>query len=1051
MCTMISFFLHKYHDFFQIYPTQIDLSNLMSSTDKERLNEALESSDHSMTSWTRHLVEENTSLKEEIEALLMKYRELKAECSVLSKQLELTKSRTNVNVRDGTEVYEELTDVSQTLQEYTGVDNIMDARDDDMMVVDETASDDGDSDVVISSRCNDAKKKEEKEMAITEDAAQSSCSPPFIARHDGSGRNSCTSKQSVIEQERNGAEEVQRNASFVRTLVEENEGLKRRMGQLCIENEELVTECRIMSNGITYKANEVLVLEDRIKDLEEHFELLQGQFGVPEDQDTLLVAHPSQTNCNIIPTLLDGSSLRRSLRLKKKDILTKSIAEEEVIARDDGVDDEKEEEDREGTESVACGEGIDVIIEEENEDEEGFSLLDEDTLTDITSDNTLTEDEFLMDFVALASDSTIQRTATPRKSISEESDSFSKKEVNCYGDRIASEDVITIGEDGIGKNSFVVEENDATKDDNAKEDCNIQQEREKRSVESKDQETAVKEKTDVPLNDSSVWKILSVEQETTRDAEDQEDAAAVENGTRGNNEGTHGKKNDLRDNAPSRGREIKEEEQNLTQSSCSLTKFIEQVWSIIGGSRQIEDVCINGSNVDRDNCNDQVAKVTHVIWELKEENCELYLKQYELKEVVEFLDTEVKLTKEEVNDLKTSKEVLEKERDALAKMCRELKDKCQGVQDENLNISTTCKLLQDEHQLAECLVKDLEQKCFQKEEMFLKMEDEYRNLQQEKSSLECKAEETVELEKKVNFWSQICGKLYSFLKKDNVEMAKVEERCEKISKLAKKERSRRKKIERKNKKLLRKDKIRSEILCRRAKLSSRMGKKMLDLQIEIERLQSEIMCLKDDRNGFEDSYKSAIAFSTQLRNEVARLESKIALFEQTLDRRTGELSKALIDKKLTSEELVRVRKVKREHKKKVDELIEERRTIAMEVKRKKGEIIEAKEKIKEKETLLNMCKVELEKIIDKLKVEAENRHLLELSIEEEKMIRASVEQRLTETAQKLNEAEGRLEEAMKANEELENVIEAQQQEPVKNEKKRGIFGRWFKRRKRKSR
>ena len=36
--------------------------------------------------------------------------------------------------------------------------------------------------------------------------------------------------------------------------------------------------------------------------------------------------------------------------------------------------------------------------------------------------------------------------------------------------------------------------------------------------------------------------------------------------------------------------------------------------------------------------------------------------------------------------------------------------------------------------------------------------------------------------------------------------------------------------EHKNKKMLKKDKIRSEILCRRARLSKRMGEKIFDLQ-----------------------------------------------------------------------------------------------------------------------------------------------------------------------------------------------------------------------------
>ena len=962
-----------------------------------------------------------------------------------------------------TEVKEETSKGSQTLRADTGINNIMVAKSDDAMVVDETASDEGDSDVVISSRYNDAEKKEEQELTITEDVQQNSSSSPSMVRHDGSGGNSSTLRQSVIEQERNVAEEMQRNACFVRSLVEENEDFRRRMGQLCLENEELVTDCRMMSKAITYKANEVLVLEDRIRDLEEQFEVLQGQFGMMEDEDRVPVGHFSQTNCKVTPaTLSDGGSLRQSLRLKKKSIPPHSFAEEEATAKDDGAN-EEEEEGRQRIESIACGGRIDVIIEEEEDDDDDdeFSLLDDDTLTDIFLDNTLTEEEFSMELIAMASDPTTQNTATPRKSNSEGSGSFSsEKEANCYSDRSASEDIIPIGDDvrivksdgEWTENSFAMEENDATKDKGEKrEDCNDQQEREKRGVECKDKEPVKKERReDVSMNSSSEWKRNSVEEQDARDAENQKDAAATESNIRAIRGGTHEKKKHMRDGTPRKGGEIREEGQNHTQGSYSLTKFIEQVWSIIGGSRQIEDVVsVNGNNVCCDD--DQVAKVAHVIWELKEENSELYLQQYELKEVVEFLNAEVKLAREEVNDLKTSREELEKERDELANMCRELNEKCRGMQDENLNISTTCQLVQKEHQLAECLVKDLEQKCFQKEEMFLTMEDQCRNLQQEKSNLlALKQEETADLEKKVTFWSRICGKLYSFLKKDNAEMAKVEERCDKISKLAKTERSRRKRVERKNKKLLRKDKIRSEILDSRAKISRRMGEKMLDLQIEIERLQSEITKVKADRNGFEDSYKSSVAFSTELRHEVAGLECRIKLFEQTLDRRTSELTKVLIDKKLTSEELTRVRKVKREHKKKVQELIEERRAIAMEVEQKEEEIVDAKEKMKEMEMLLNVCRVELEKIIDKLQVEAENRRLLELSVKEEKVMREDVEQRLRGTVQRLNEAEERLEEAMKANEELEKAIEAQQQEPVKSEKKRGIFGRWFRRGKRKS-
>ena len=123
------------------------------------------------------------------------------------------------------------------------------------------------------------------------------------------------------------------------------------------------------------------------------------------------------------------------------------------------------------------------------------------------------------------------------------------------------------------------------------------------------------------MNDNSEWKKYFVEEQEARDAENQKDAAAIESNIRGTRGGAQEKKKHMRDGTPGKGGEITAEGQNHTQGSHSLTKFIEQVWSILGGSRQIEDVSVNGNNVCCDD--DQVAKVAHVIWELKEENSEL--------------------------------------------------------------------------------------------------------------------------------------------------------------------------------------------------------------------------------------------------------------------------------------------------------------------------------------------------------------------------------------------------------------------------------------------
>ena len=104
-----------------------------------------------------------------------------------------------------------------------------------------------------------------------------------------------------------------------------------------------------------------------------------------------------------------------------------------------------------------------------------------------------------------------------------------------------------------------------------------------------------------------------------------------------------------------------------------------------------------------------------------------------------------------------------------------------------------------------------------KKKILLKKEGEYRNLHQQKNHIELEAKEAVELEKKVNFWSAICGQLYSFLENNDVATVKFEKRCEKISKIARKERSRRKKMDRRNKKMVKTDKIYSEILYSRTR------------------------------------------------------------------------------------------------------------------------------------------------------------------------------------------------------------------------------------------
>ena len=934
----------------------------------------------------------------------------------MEKRLESKKRSANSDPRDSAELYKETSNGSQSIQSDIGHEFTIPTKDGDLVMVDEIVKHEIDSSGVISSRCIDQGKVEEQVMMkIPKDTAQHSSFSPSEKRHDSS-ESSCTFIQSWVELESNKMEEIERKASFARNLVEENEELKRRMGMLCVENDELVTECSLLSERITYKAKDVLMLEDRIRDLQDYIELLEGNFGLSKDLDKLMTGHLRRTKCKKTTASSNESLLKWNSWMKSKDVRYRSMVEEvEEITQDDCN----------RGESVRSGERMEAIIEDEEEEEEEVSLLNKDaTLSHTTlSDDTSTKEEILMAHETLASDQVSEYTVTQQEIIS----GGGNEELIVKGDE-------TVKNNDFGKSdAFMMEDYVAMPIDNGKDVCNakhdniqvhrnsmrircsmqeseievaqgmgnvttVKTDRGKGSTQRKGrkkddtvQETGKKEKKeDISMASDSELNTHFMEMGETRDTGNQKEVEAIQANSGGNDDGKHGMMNDKRDNTPSGMESIKEEgRQNLPQDRLTLTKFIEEIWSIIGGSRQIEDVRVSSSKGHFDN--DQIAKVSHAIWELKKEKSDLYLKQYELKELVGVLNAEAKQAQEELNEIERSREESKQEKVTLESLCRELKDKNQVLQDKDLYIFATCQSFPEEHRLVECLVKDLEQKFYQKEDVLLKMEGEFRGPEQEKSSLELRSAETLELERKINFWRGICGKLYFLLKKDNAKMAKVEERCEKVIKLAKKERSHRKTIERMNKKMLKKDNLRRQLLCSKARLSKEMGEKMIDLQLEIERLHSEIVNLKADRSGFEDSYKNELEFNSHLKSEVAGLESRVKLLEETLVRRQAELNNVLLKKKLISEELERVRNVNREDKRKAEELIEERRVIVMEVERQEREMAESKEKIKRKEMLLSMCKVELQKTMAILKIEGKKRHLLELSVKEEKEIRTAVE------------------------------------------------------------
>ena len=799
------------------------ITHFLLSTDREQNDWSLESNELSITSWTRSLVEENISLRERIEELLLKYKKLKVECrcSMFREKLASRKCGVNSNINDNAEACDEFSKESQSIRGLIDSECTIPTKDDDVVMADKTARNDIDSTVVIGSRCNDAGKEEERCVKIPEDIAHYS-SFSTSEKRQGSSESSCTVVQSWVELESNKTIEIERKASSARRVVEENEELKRKMGMLCVDNDELVTECSILSERITSKTNQVSRLEDRIEDMEDYIELLEGHIGESGYLNEVLTCNFSQAKRKKTDASSDMSLLTQSSLMKSKGVRYRSMVEEVKDITKDGCD---------RGEIVPSGERLVAIIGEEVEEE--MSVLNEDaTLTDIAlSDDTSTEQEMLIAHESLASDQTSQNKGTLTEMMREESSLICEKGV-CHnrgnGELIAKGDA-AVKNIGFRKNDgFSMEHYYAMPiipSDNVKKACNTKNNNieidrddmgkilcmqksgikvlqtlandatvktdrgegrtEKEVKKEFIYEEAVKRETqeDVSLTCGNDLNARFLEKGEHKNAENMQDVAKIRADVRGNDEKKHRKKNDKRDKTQCGGKNIKEEvRENLDKEKFILNKFIEQVWSIIGGCRQIDDIRVSRGKVYCDN--DQVAKLSHAIWELKEENSDLYLKQYELKEVVGCLNAKARLAEKELNDLKGRSEELEKEKNTLENMCSELKDKCQWLHDENLYISSTCQSLQEEHRLAECLVKDLEQKCSQGE-VFLTIEHEFRTLRQENSNFEVESTETVELQKKVNFWRGICWKLCLFLNKNNEKMAKGEEKCAKISKLAK--------------------------------------------------------------------------------------------------------------------------------------------------------------------------------------------------------------------------------------------------------------------------
>ena len=1040
-----------------IYP-RIQFSSFVLPIDKAKLDRALKLNKQSISSWTKNLIKENDELKARIDSMTLEYEELMGHCNELTQKL--ASKDCEISEKAGvSEIREDGLFIEREFSDRDGTGVITEIHGKARAITEQNISNSGSGDVGVVAGGGHGRKR-------VEDGKEegNSCVDNFSCKHCGEEHEDCKDKADIDE----GAK-MELKSSAMRNLVEENEALKTKLGMLAVENEELAQECVIVSEGIRCKANEVLMLEDHIRELEDRVMELEDCINDSNNdidhEDTF--SNQKISVGKIIPMDIyekmnhyaekityvreeeEEARLRQEIVGGEGSIEIEKCAKEEMVENRRALDAPKNE-DKE--EHASC---VNAIVNEDVDQ----SLNEEDNLSEnsFTEEDTLMAEDFIMEGILENAIDQEERIAN-KKVIECEDGNSNKEEYSAMKTLIANEDLVaeedcTVDEDCAPKGDC-----DLTEGSVAKEDLAVTEDYVKKA------DRVVKEDwlgmDGCVANDEYPAKAgLAVEEDWAplENCVVKEDMNARENcpwateaeiPTCAKNDECQldGKESCERVNTRHHDMRHYENEDSLSVRR-EFMSFLDKIWTVLRDSGKSHDAVFNQSRVGFER--DPVGTVSHEIFKLKAENSDLHKQQSEMKELLEFLNSEAKFTQEDLKDTRKFKEELEKEKDVMKCRCEEFEEKCQNLEGEYQNMSTICQYLEEKFQTIGGMFKNLERKCLQTEDEFLQIEGDYKILHEEKTQLQLQAEKVPDLESKVKNWSEICGKLYSFLRKDNAELAKLKDRCNAIAILAKREQCRRKAIEKKQKKVARQSMCKG-VLEGRRRMYKMLGGKTLHMQLEISRLQSEIVQLNADRNGFEERFKSEVGLNVGLSSEIDRLRSKVRFYAETLEGNRDKIEKLTREKKTTFEELERVRNVKRENRRRVEELMKDRELIEVEVKDKEEELAQVKRQSEEAEMQLQAGKEVISKVTDKLAKESCSRRSLELCLEEEKNRRAATEMRLSQALSELNEAKGLLESVELKNEENESVIDTLQKRISEIDSKRhSRLRRWFKR-KRKS-
>ena len=982
---------------------------------------------HSKTSWTQNSVAENTEMKEQMKSIEMEKEELASECISLN-DASAAKGQGENERKQG--------EMEQMEEEYGTVATEAVAAEEDVSggLVESAKSREN------SNEMFDVGHKHQEAVLVESFYSKEQAGDGMLPEppHDDAGakadgKEDEIAKIDVVDKQENVDEskeeihdsgEVESKASFVRRLVEENESLKKSLSLVSVENEELAREYAILAEGMRCKANEVELLEENIMELEDYVETMKN--GEHEEEESLrkklqLMSIENEELAQECATLAEGMKCKANevmmleAHIKKLEDYIDEMKWGKVQEEDFGIEAnekgriipqeiyEKMEECSGRAEVEKRYRSVNLmkkvlkedVIAEEDEDEDGNdddSNGECDNTSDegsFTEEDTLTEEDILEGIVDDGDNSITEEKAVAGEDKKLEEEVCTPEEANTQEevhnqDKANNEEGTFLADDVTSKEHFVQEMFVATQEDGT--------------------------------SDSNF-----IESETTETRNEDESGAVCE-GDRA--------RCDKKTNVP---------------NEQDVMNLLGHIWDLLNEGQKEEKDGI--SPLDNDFVENPWKAVKGLIMKIKEENRDLFAEKSEMKELVEFLEFELKFTNEDLAETKNANVELEKEKKVMEHKCQELEEKCQNLENKYQNTSKVCQGFKDKFQNFVDMFQNLEEKCLRSEKEVSTLEKKCQSLEGEKAKLGMKAEEVIGLQDKVEYWSEMCGKLYLFLKRDNAELEKVEERCRIIGKRAKGERSLRKKVEVKNCKLQREGKMMKRKLDGRRRILNALGGKNLDLQIQINCLQSEMNQLIADKDGFEQSYKSELGLNICLSRKVEGLQSRIRLFEESLEGNRNEIRKVMSEKKITLEELERVREVKRENKRIAEELMKEREVMETELKEKNEELFKVMKLSEETELRLIASKEEMRKIGRQLEIESHKSKCLEMGLDEELKIRAVQEKKLKEIFAELREAKEELNVATEKNSELENAISTLQEKLVEGRRpKQSRFKRWFRRR-----